>query len=183
MTLLQILFKKHSTWITYVKSFGCKEDICEDFVQEMYIKIYDYSQKKDNDLMYSKDEVNYFFIYVTLKNLYFDNLRRNKGVKFLDETNLPENEEVAYNEMLFNLQTEAVDKWYSELNLEIEKIQDYKDKAFLCYIKFIYQKVFIENISVSELSRSSGITYWSLRNTVLTIKQQINEIRGTNDTH
>lgn len=178
MTLLEILFKKHSTWITYVKSFGCREDICEDFVQEMYIKIYDYSQKKDNDLMYSKEEVNYVFIYITLKNLYYDNIRRNKGLKFVDDTFLSEVIEDAYDEAIFNLQSEAVNKWYSELNQEIESIKDYsKEKAFLGYIKFIYQKVFVEHISVSELSRSSGITYWSLRNTVLTIKQQINENR------
>jgi hypothetical protein len=149
----------------------------------MYIKIYDYSQKKDNDLMYSKSEVNYFFVYVTLRNLYFDNLRRNKGIKFVDDTMLPETEQEAYNEQIYCLQSQAVDKWYSELNSEIESItEDNKEKAFLCYIKFIYQKVFIEHISVSELSRSSGITYWSLRNTMLTIKQQINENRGANDT-
>ena len=78
MNILDVLCLKHSQWLKYVKSFGCPDEIAEDYVQEMYIKIYNYSQIKNNDLMYDGEEVNYFFIYVTLKNMYFDDLRRSK---------------------------------------------------------------------------------------------------------
>ena len=78
MNILDVLFLKHSTWLKYVKSFGCPDDIAEDYVQEMYIKIYNYSQIKNNDLMYDGEEINFFFIYVTLKNMYLDDFRKNK---------------------------------------------------------------------------------------------------------
>ena len=80
--------------------------------------------------------------------------------------------------MDFYLKKEAKDAWLNRLNQEIESIESYtRQKANLTYIKFIFQKVFIENVNITKLSNEVGITYWSLRNTVLIIKEQIkNEI-------
>ena len=179
VNILDVLFLKHHTWIKYVKSFGCREDIAEDFVQEMYIKIFNYSQKKDNDLMYNENEVNYFFVYVTLKNMYYDNLRKKKNIIIIDLSNDFVQDESEYTETEYHVKNDAIDCWIDRLNKDIEKIPEYNlKKANLIYIKFIFQKIFIEQMSVSELSREVGITYWSLRNTVLIIKEQIkNEIK------
>ena len=176
--ILDVLFLKHSTWIKYVKSFGCPDDIAEDYVQEMYIKIFNYSQKKDNDLMYDQNEVNYFFVYVTLKNMYYDNLRKKKNLITVDLSDDFIQDEMEYTEGDFNLKNDAVCLWIDKLNKDIELISEYnRKKANLLYIKFIYDKIFVEQMSVSELSREVGITYWSLRNTMLIIKDQIkNEI-------
>ena len=172
--LLEILSEKHSTWIKYIVSFGCRSDIAEDFVQEMYIKIYNYSQKKDNDLMYNENEVNYFFVYVTLKNMYYDNLRRNKNIVIVSIEGVNLEDDLIYSEVVFNYQSEKVNCWVLNLDAQIEIIKEYDiEKASLSYIKFVYQKVFVENKSVSELSRDVGISYWSLRNTVQIIKEQI----------
>jgi hypothetical protein len=179
-TILDVLFEKHNTWLKYVKSFGCDSEIAEDFVQEMYIKIYVYSQKKENDLMYNENEVNYFFVYVTLKNLYFDNLRLKKRIKIepLSEDYLETTQ--MYSEDDFNLKNDALLRWVVNLQKEIESIKDYNQKkANLIYVKFIYDKIFIEKMSVTDLSKEAGISYWSLRNTILTIKKQIkNEIQN-----
>jgi hypothetical protein len=172
--LLDILSEKHSTWIKYIVSFGCKIDIAEDFVQEMYIKIYNYSQRKDNDLMFNESEVNYFFVYVTLKNMYYDNLRRNKNIVIVSVEEVNLEDDSVYSEVLFNIQSDKVNAWVLSLDKQINEIKEYNiEKASLSYIKFVYQKVFVENNSVSELSRDVGISYWSLRNTVQIIKHQI----------
>ena len=177
--ILELLFLKHSTWLAYIKSFGCNESIAEDYVQDMYIKIYLYSQKTDNSLMYNDTEVNYFFVYVVLKNMYYDNLRKKKKL-FIDElTTDIEQDETEYSEDDFYLKSDAIEAWVNNLDKEIEKIEGYtKEKANLIYFKFIYQKIFLENISISELSREVGITYWSLRNTVLIIKENIKNETG-----
>jgi hypothetical protein len=172
--LLEILSEKHSTWIKYIVSFGCKRDIAEDFVQEMYIKIYNYSQKKDNDLMYNEKEINYFFVYVTLKNMYYDNLRKKKNIVIVSVEDVDLTDDLIYSEVVFNLQSDMVKVWVLELDTKINNIGEYNtEKASLSYIKFVYQKIFTENMSVSELSREVGISYWSLRNTVQIIKEQI----------
>ena len=178
MNILNVLFLKHSTWIKYVKSFGCPDEVAEDFVQEMYIKIFNYSQKKDNSLMYNDTEVNYFFVYVTLKNMYYDTLRRTKNQIKVDLNDNYIQDETEYTEVEFHLKNDAMEVWRDNLIEEIESIKEYnRKKANLSYIKFIFDKVFIEQISVSELSREVGITYWSLRNTVLIIKQQIKDLK------
>lgn len=172
--ILDVLFLKHNTWINHVKSFGCSEDIAEDFVQEMYIKIYIYSQKNDNDLMYNENDVNYFFVYVSLKNLYYDSIRKTKMINVsLDGINIEDEE---YIEIDCSLKLQSVKMWKENIDKEIESITDYnRKKANLFYYKFIFTKIFEEQMSVSELSREVGITYWSLRNTMLLIKQQIKD--------
>jgi hypothetical protein len=176
-TILDILSDNHKIWLKYVISFGCEPEIAEDYVQEMYLKIYNYSETKDNDLMYNENEVNYFFIYVTLKNMYYDNNRKKSKVILVDieKIDIPEED---YSENEFNIQLQKVKSWETNINNEIKNIKSYtRSKANLCYIKFIYDKIFIENMSITDLSNEVGISYWSLRNTIQIIKQQIkNEI-------
>lgn len=173
--LLDILYLKHTTWIKYVISFGCSSDIAEDYVQEMYIKIYNYSLK-GNSLMYNENEVNYFFVYVCLKNMYYDDLRATKKLTFTELIDNRVTDEIEYSDKEFKSQTEAVTKWVNDLEKEINKEQEYTQyQASLCYIKFIYQKIFIEDISVQQLANETNLSYWSIRNTVVRIKKQINE--------
>jgi RNA polymerase sigma factor (sigma-70 family) len=176
--ILDVLFLKHSVWIKYVKSFGCPDDVAEDYVQEMYIKIFDYSQKTNNDLMFNEDEVNYYFIYVTLKNLYYDAIRRsNKRVIVEIDENiyLIEND---YTEDLYNVQSKAVEIWLEKINSEIDALSnlEYSKKLVtLTYYKYIFDKALVQQVNLSVLSRDIGITYWSLRNTLKNIKRQIND--------
>lgn len=174
INILDILCLKHDTWIKYVISFGCPADIAEDYVQEMYIKIHNYSQK-GNDLMFNQNEVNFFFVYVTLKNMYYDDIRAKKKITF---TELEDNHTVEEVERIDNYieQSEALKNWVKELDKEINREQEYSQyQASLCYIRFIYQKIFLEDISVQQLANETNLSYWSIRNTVLRIKQQIKD--------
>jgi DNA-directed RNA polymerase specialized sigma24 family protein len=178
--ILDILSKKHKQWLDYVKSFGCSNDIAEDYVQEMYLKIYSYSQRKDNIIMFDENQVNFYFVYVVLKNMHIDDIRKSKKHLKTDLTIDIAEEIKEYSEVEFYLKKEAKDAWLNRLNKEIESIESYtRQKANLTYIKFIFEKVFIENVNITKLSKEVGITYWSLRNTVLIIKEQIkNEIQS-----
>jgi len=177
--ILDVLCIKHEQWLKYIKSFGCPDDIAEDYVQEMYIKIFNYSQRKDNDLMYDENDVNYYFIYVTLKNMYYDDLRKSKKQFLVDLSDDFIQDETEYTEKEYHVKNDAKNIWIDRLNSEIQSIEDYnRKKANLIYIKFIFDKIFVEQMSVTRLSQEVGITYWSLRNTVLIIKDQIkNEIK------
>jgi DNA-directed RNA polymerase specialized sigma24 family protein len=175
--ILDILFLKHSVWLNYVKSFGCRNEIAEDYVQEMYIKIHAYSKATNNDLMFNGTEVNYFFVYVTLKNMYFDDLRKAKQRVLIniDDVILVQ-DETEYREGDFEFKKELLDEWVIDLDKEINEITEYSSyKASLCYIKFIYQKIFIEAYSVTKLAEETNLSYWSIRNTVVRIKKQIKD--------
>ena len=62
---------------------GCPKDLCEDITQEMYIKIDAYLKKNNNNIKYG-DDVNVYFIYLTLRSLYTDYHRKLKNVKMIE---------------------------------------------------------------------------------------------------
>lgn len=176
--ILDILFLQHKTWVKYVKSFGCSDDIAEDYVQDMYVKIFDYYQKTHNDLMFNQNEVNYFFIYVTLKNAYFDDIRRSNKQSFVSIDENIHIDEESYSEDIYLTQSKAVEIWLTKINAEIVEMEkeDYSRRLVtLNFYLYIYDKVLVKQTNLSELSREIGITYWSLRNTLNNIKRQINE--------
>lgn len=154
-------------WIGFVKSFGCNDYIAEDYVQEMYIKLHN-----NKNLMFNETEVNIYFIYVVLKNMYFDDLRKAVTKIELDDNYLQLEDEIFDDNYIE--QSEAVKLWQLKLDSEISNIEKYNlNKSTLVYIKFIFDNIFIKNISITELSKQTNITYWSIRNTVQAIKNQI----------
>lgn len=164
--MLEELGKNHKLWVKYLIKLGCPVSDCEDIVQDMYIKIYEYLQRHNKDIMYNKDEINYYFIYVTLQNMYYDTLRKKK-YDFTDIDNLDFVDE-EYTEQDITKEVEAIITWYNS--------NDAKNVSENEYYKKIFEEVFIEKKSVSELSRESKITYWSLRNAVKIIKKQIQDL-------
>jgi hypothetical protein len=69
--MLELLSKNHSTWIAMGMSIGIPKHLVGDFVHEMYLRLDKY-MKEPKKIMYNDTEVNKFYIYVTLKNLWND---------------------------------------------------------------------------------------------------------------
>ena len=67
--MLDLLAKNHNLWLNMVLGFGCDYDTAQDIVQSMYLRMHKYV-KDEQRIMYNDDEVNRFFIYVSLKNMY-----------------------------------------------------------------------------------------------------------------
>lgn len=68
--MLEELSKHDKKWINMALSIcGCKE-LARDITQDMYIKIYDSGKKFK--------EINEWFVYITLKNLYLHHIRKTK---------------------------------------------------------------------------------------------------------
>ena len=70
---------KHKEWLEIVLSFGCKKEVAEDLVQEMYIKI-QLKLEKGLDIMYNDKEINYYYIFKTLRTLFYDLKRKGKNI-------------------------------------------------------------------------------------------------------
>ena len=163
--MLSKIAEHHKTWVNYLRGLGCPEWDCEDLVQDMYLKVYDYLQKYDKNLMYNKEEINHYFFYITLQNLYYDKVRKKK-VTFEELENVEMFDE-EYFEQDITKEIEAILTWYNSTSDNVSENE---------YYRKIFEEVFIEKKSVSELSRESKITYWSLRNAVKIIKKQIQDL-------
>ena len=142
--------------------------------------------------MFNDNEVNYYFIYVTLRNLAFDLKRKEKNISIIsldskymshlsDEMEFQDWDKKESNESDLFLKHKVISDWYEndkylQMLEEANLLENYsKDKMKVYYMRRIFKEVFLDKTKVSELSRNTNITYWSLRNTIKNIKKQIKE--------
>ena len=156
--VLKILAKDHKKWLRISKSFGLTED-AEDLVQNMYLKIYDWKGKYDKTLMFSETEVNHYFVFLVLRNLFLDLCRTNKKEIRLESE--------FYDKKI----TRQVSLEYKEQLTEIKK----EIASWHLYDRKIYELIFIEDYNMSELARQTGINYDSIRRTRLKIEKLLNQ--------
>ena len=157
MTTLEKIASKHNDWVRIVKSFGCKNDFCEDIVQQMYLKCHTLISN-GTDISYG-DEINHFYIYRILRSLFIDLCRKEAKIT-------------------------KVNIEYLEKFVEEEEVKEYKDiegkmKELDTVLDSVYwydKKVFdlISNgMSIAELSKKTNISYYSLYNTYKNVKTLI----------
>ena len=154
MEILEKLFKKHSTWCEIVESFGCNSDTAEDVVQEMYVKI-GRLVKKGKDISFG-DDVNYFYIFRTLTSIFLDYKRKESktGLIGLDELEiqLEEDQDIEY------------EKQYEKILESLAELYWYDRKVY---------EIIESGESISELSRKTNISYYSLYNTYKRVKKYL----------
>ena len=159
MTTLEKIAQKHKDWLRIVKSFGCEGDKCEDIVQEMYLKAHTLINS-GTDISYG-DEINHFYIYRILRSLFIDLCRKEAkitkvNVEYLEK--FVEEEEVQ--------QYKDIEGKMKELDSVLDKIYWYDKKVF---------DLISGGMSIAELSKNSGISYYSLYNTYKNVKNLIKE--------
>ena len=157
----------------------------------MYIKVDTYLKTHDKDIAYDGDDVNIYFIYITLRNMFFDLKRKEKRNKFVDDYDFSKIEDETFDsptEEDFEKHRAIID-WFEDKDyLELSEKEDFlleydREKLSKYYLRKIFDEVFLNHQKVTVLSRNTNITYWTLRNTIKIIKKQINqnyEIRRLN---
>ena len=157
-----LIAKKHTTWVDIVSTFGCTRRVAEDIVQEMYIKIQLSLQKGNLDIMY-KDEINYYYIFKTLKTLFIDLKRKYKNIKIIDLDEHIANfgdTYYAYNEVNYTESYELVEE-------ELAKMYWYDRKVF---------EIINGGESIADFSRNSKIKYYALYFTYKKVKDKLKKL-------
>ena len=151
-----LIAAKHKNWVEIVISFGCPKEISEDIVQEMYIKI-NKTLNNGLNIMYN-DEINYYYIFKTLRSLFYDLKRKEKNITIIniEDVNI---------DMLDN----DVDyiKTYKKITDELDKMFWYDRKVF---------EIINSGESIAEFSRKSYIQYYSLYNTYNKVKDKLKKL-------
>ena len=156
-----LVAKKHDTWVDIVSTFGCTRTLAEDITQEMYIKI-QLQVEKGLDITY-EDDINYYYIFKTLKSLFLDLKRRQKGIIILDiddlsiegDSEMIETEDVNYEESYKNVTNALSDMYW------------YDRKVF---------EIINEGESIAAFSRESKIKYFSLYFTYKKVKEKLKKL-------
>lgn len=158
-TTLEKIAEKHDDWHRIVLSFGCKESIAEDIVQEMYIRIHTYITK-GVDISYD-DDVNHMYIYRTLRSLYIELHRKEKNIIKTNIDNLAE----------YIDENESLTK--GDVCNAMQQMDSLLDKTFW-YDRTVFE-IISSGTSIAELSRKTNITYYSLYFTHKRVKQLIKD--------
>jgi len=160
--ILTLLSKDHDKWLRIVKSFGMDQD-AEDLVQDMYLKIYNLRDRYRESIMFNEDEVNHYFVFRVLRNMFLDKCKKKKYTTPLDTSYVdPMCLDQSYeHKQLLELAKKEIDTWH-------------------LYDKRIYDLVMLGGFNMKELSRRTNLSYDSIRRTKLKLEKwlkcTINEI-------
>lgn len=158
MTTLQKIAEKHNDWLRIVKSFGCDGDKCEDIVQEMYLKA-NTLINSGTDISYG-DDINHFYIYRILRSMFIDLCRKEAKVT---KVNI---------EHLERFVQEEETKQYKDIEGKMKQLDTLVDKLYW-YDAKVWRLIAEEKMSIAQLSKESGISYYSLYNTYKNVKSLI----------
>lgn len=163
--MLELLAKEHTLWLKMVINMGCSKDVAEDIVQEMYLKLHRLISDQ-NKIMYNDEEVNRFYVFVTLKNLYIDYRKAKNKYTFFEylETDVEDEEdEVFINDMTDLEKDKAFTNLMSSITEEINSWHLYDAKLCNTYYK--------SNLSLRDISTGSKISLTSIFNSVKNYKK------------
>lgn len=138
------------------RSFGGGVE-SEDLVQDMYIKIFNWKGKYNKVLMYNETEVNQYFVFLTIRHLFLDRKRKEKRRR----------------EALLKHRTETssqIDLYFDQLEIINKEIDSWHR-----YDRLVYILLFQLGKSMLQVSRESGINYYSIYRTAKKIKKLINK--------
>ena len=151
---MELLFKKNNDWVEICMSFGLDFETSRDLVQEMYIRI-QVKMEAGLDIRY-KDDINYYYIFKCLRTMFLDLKRKGKNIKIVGTERLrAEADDIDY------------EGKYKIVQKELNKMYWYDRKVFL---------MINTGQSIAELSRKTGIPYYSLYNTYNKVKSRLKKL-------
>ncbi len=153
--MLEKIYASHNKWINTVLKFGCTQDEAEDIVGNMYV-IIGTMLKKGLNIAYG-DDVNYYYIYLTLKT------------SFLQMKNRQTKEKKVSIDLVLDIEAGSYVDFDAANDVVLEELDNvhWYDKKVFELIQGEY--------SITELSNKTNITYHSLYNTYRKTKQKLRD--------
>jgi len=156
-TPVEKAYDRNEKWLEITKTFGnITEQEAEGLVQEMYILLIRNTQK-GIDFSY-KDDINYYYCFRILRGLYVDLIRKKMKYTLIELNGLEITEDDSTN--------------YVEVYEKIQKAL----KEIYWYDRKVYEIIDEQGLSISELSRKTKISYYSLYNTYNKVKSKLKEL-------
>lgn len=159
MDILERVAQQHKDWVEMASIFD--EDIAEDLVQEMYLTLHKY--KVTEDKLYTKDKINRGYIFIIIRNIYFQIFNVKKRIK--KEPLIDNCLEIKDD---YNIEEElAWDTFRNDVEDEIDSWDWYDKKLFRLYRD--------NKISIRQLSAETGISFVSIFHSLKGCKNKIKD--------
>lgn len=158
--MLELLALRHKEWVDMARAVGCPEPYAEDVVQEVYLRLYHYRENIYDKLILPDDEVNTFYMFVSIRNM-VRTMMKNEGVYI-------NYEEFYYEEAdgSADLQMEeAFSKLIVRMRNEANSWGRYHSKLFNVY--------YMTDFSMRDIADGTGISLTHIYNNLKTYKKII----------
>ena len=150
------------------KSFGVSKNDAEDLVQEMYLRLHKYVDDPDR-IMYNDDEVNTFYVYITLRNIYLSKESKSKRFYFIDYNDYMQGCTTHIDEVIESREKEeAFERLLGGIRAEVD--------TWYWYDKKLWQIHFDNEKSMRSISTETTISLSSIFNTLKRCKKKIKEM-------
>tara|TARA_R110002153_G_scaffold79474_1_gene202842 strand:+ start:1674 stop:2204 length:531 start_codon:yes stop_codon:yes gene_type:complete len=151
--MLEKLAKHHDLWLKMLINLGCDIETSKDLVQDMYLKLH--RLVKDTGRIMYRGDVNRYYVYTTLRNLYYSHLTQKRKSIFYE---MLENDDIARTE--YNLEEDnAFSKMMDNVNNIVSKWTVYDRRLFELY--------FIQGLSLRSISKGANIGLNSIHNSII----------------
>jgi RNA polymerase sigma factor (sigma-70 family) len=168
--MMKLLSKYHKLWISMGISMGIPSHLVEDFVQEMYLRLNKYV-KEPKKIMYNETDINKFYVYITIKNLYNDYLKERNRHHMVRLDDIDVTFEIV--EPTPEAQRKAeVEKQRAEERL-IDLIQDEVGSWDSWYDQKLFKVYYETDISMRKLAKETNISVTSIFNSCKNYKDII----------
>ena len=155
--MLEKLAAHHLLWIKMLVNLGCKKEDAQDLVQDMYLRLHRLV-KDPNKIMYG-DDINRYYVWTTLRNMYFSKLRKDRASIFYELWDSDDFEGVDYEYD----EDAAFDSITEQINAITSKWKIYDRKLFELY--------FMQGFSLRAIAKGSKIGLTSIHTSILNYKQ------------
>jgi len=173
--MLEKIYEDHLKWINTTLKFGCTKEEAEDIVGNMYV-IIGGMLNRGLDIAYGS-EVNYYYIYKTLKTSYLQLYNKKKKQKTISLDTLlyiQHRYEDEDGERDFDDLNKVLNN-HSDEYIDFDDMRSITNKA-LSTMHWYDRKVFEmiqDGYSITELSKKTNISYHSLYNTYVKTKKKL----------
>ena len=175
--ILEKLARNHSIWHRMVLGFGANPSIAEDIVQDMYLKIFEMVER-GKDISYGDDDVNKFYVYLTLKSLHGDYYRqKNKLTVYSTDDNPEENKYdlISSNSDYDGKEQLAFEKTYAKV---MEVLNELPLSDNYPYFKNIFIGYNTRELSMRRMAKETGINLNSIFNTLTKVMNIVRDECG-----
>jgi len=169
--MMELLSKYHKLWVSMGLSMGIPSHLVEDFVQEMYLRLNKYV-KNPEKIMYNETDVNKFYVYITIKNLYNDYLKERSRHHMVRLDDIEVTYEIVEPTPEAQLKAE-IEKQKAEEKL-VDMIQQEVSSWDRWYDQKLFKVYYETDISMRKLSADTNISVTSIFNSCKNYKQILN---------
>tara|TARA_R100000479_G_scaffold94233_1_gene46568 strand:- start:217 stop:792 length:576 start_codon:yes stop_codon:yes gene_type:complete len=181
MRVIDLLAQKNDDWIRMAKSFKITDDQANEIVQEMYLRINDYV-KDVKKIMYDDKQINTFYVYITLRNIYYSNfyntgknIKNRKVIYFSDIVDKDDSRKLA--KYMIEDPEDIQNNIHKKIKLDnlIDKIED-EINSWYWYDKKMTKLYMNTKMSMRDISKETKISLSSIFNTLTNAKEKIRKV-------